>query len=101
MTHYDLNHAFMGCISLHHLFTFLIRRISKYSKHEVRIRLDEYMEMYGSTNRIFDPEYSNIRIRPNKNAIHWALSINAPQTQRGFSRETRTQWSKTFSSAVL
>src|SRR5271170_4963744 len=53
MTHYDLNHAFMGCISLHHMFTFLIRRMSEYSKHEARIRLDEYMETYGSTNRIF------------------------------------------------
>src|SRR5271169_2024529 len=53
MTHYDLNHAFMRCISLHHLFTFLIRRMSEYSKHETRIRLDEYMETYDSTNRIF------------------------------------------------
>src|SRR5208282_3064132 len=48
------------------------RRMSEYSKHEARIRLDEYMETYGSTNRIFDPEYSNIRIRPNKNAVHWS-----------------------------
>src|SRR5271155_5214583 len=52
--------------SVHH------RRMSEYSKHEARIRLDEYMETYGSTNRIFDPEYSNIRIRPNKNAVHWS-----------------------------
>jgi len=33
--------------SVHH------RRMSEYSKHEARIRLDEYMETYGSTNRIF------------------------------------------------
>src|SRR5271170_451760 len=77
MTHYDPNHSFMGCSSLHHLFTFLhhlftflIRRMSEYSKHEARIRLDEYMETYGSTNRIFGVEYSNIRIRPHKNAVH-------------------------------
>src|SRR5271170_331412 len=79
MTHYDLNHAFMGCISLHHLFTFLIRRMSEYSKHEARIRLDEYMETYGSTNRIFDPEYSNIRIRSNKNAVHWIQRMQRMQ----------------------
>src|SRR5271170_3556752 len=52
------------------LVTVLIRRMSEYSKDEARIRFDEPMEMYGSTIRIFGVEYSNIRIRPNKNAVH-------------------------------
>src|SRR5271155_4649502 len=35
-----------------------------------RIRFDESMETYDSTNPRFGIEYSNIRIRSNKNAVH-------------------------------
>src|SRR5277367_2695996 len=35
------------------------------------IRFDESRETYDSTNPRFGIEYSNIRIRSNKNAVHW------------------------------
>src|SRR5437762_13013903 len=36
-----------------------------------RIRLDKPMDTYGLTNLRFVIEYSNIRIRPSQNALHW------------------------------
>jgi hypothetical protein len=57
-------------IFLHHTFTFSACRIFEYSRDKSRIRLDESMDMYGSTNPRFDIEYSNIRIRPSQNSVH-------------------------------
>src|SRR5437762_1549572 len=37
------------------------------------IRLDKPMDTYGLTNPRFVIEYSNIRIRPSQNALHWLL----------------------------
>ena len=37
-----------------------------------RIRLDKPMDTYGLRNPRFVIEYSNIRIRPSQNALHWA-----------------------------
>src|SRR5438046_2031630 len=38
-----------------------------------RIRLDKPMDTYGLTNPRFIIEYSNIRIRPSQNALHWII----------------------------
>jgi hypothetical protein len=39
------------------------------------IRFDESRETYDSTNPRFCIEYSNIRIRSNKNAVHWIQAL--------------------------
>src|SRR5271155_1148488 len=42
------------------------------------IRFDESRETYDSTNPRFGIEYSNIRIRSNKNAVHWQYAKVIP-----------------------
>jgi hypothetical protein len=56
------------------------------------IRFDESKETYDSTNPRFGIEYSNIRIRSNKNAVHCPIAIRSSCRTLGILPVVHRNW---------
>src|SRR6266496_6293450 len=67
-----------------------------------RIRLDKPMDTYGLRNPRFIIEYSNIRIRPSQNALHWASPLFFNGCPRQWSRDDSSNpWIHLQNSSIL